>query len=99
MLNNVQDSIRQGDTFAAPLKQSKTVDSIVTNMVAVGEESGALPGMLSRVAQGYERDAQTAARRLTTLLEPALILVIGSCIGLIVFAILLPIFRMNILLR
>ena len=54
MLNNVHNSIRQGESFAGPLKQSKTVDLIVTNMVAVGEETGDLDKMLSKVADNYD---------------------------------------------
>ncbi len=98
-VRRVRELVADGARLGQAMKQTGQFPPLMVDMVAVGEESGALPGMLSRVAQGYERDAQTAARRLTTLLEPALILVIGSCIGLIVFAILLPIFRMNILLR
>ncbi|MHC4642217.1 MAG: type II secretion system F family protein, partial [Planctomycetota bacterium] len=54
MLGNVHNSIRQGDTFAGPLRQSKTVDLIVSNMVAVGEETGDLDKMLLKVADNYD---------------------------------------------
>ncbi|MHC4961453.1 MAG: type II secretion system F family protein [Planctomycetota bacterium] len=57
MLNKVQSAIRQGDTFANPLRQSKTVDSIVVNMVDVGEETGDLDKMLQKVADNFDEDA------------------------------------------
>ena len=90
MLNNVHNSIRQGDTFAAPLRQSKTVDLIVTNMVAVGEETGDLDKMLLKVADQFDEHVDVLVDSLMSLLEPIMILVLGSIVGIVVLAIFLP---------
>ena len=90
MLNNVHDSIRQGETFAAPLKQSKTVDLIVSNMVSVGEETGDLDKMLLKVADNYDEQVDVLVASLMSLLEPIMILVLGAIVMVIVMAIFLP---------
>jgi type IV pilus assembly protein PilC len=90
MLNKVNNSIRQGDTFAGPLKQSKTVDLIVTNMVAVGEETGDLDKMLMKVADNYDEQVDVLVASLMSLLEPIMILVLGVIVMVIVLAIFLP---------
>lgn len=90
MLNNVHNSIRQGETFAGPLGQSKTVDSIVTNMVAVGEETGDLDKMLMKIADNYDEQVDVQVASLMSLLEPIMILILGSIVCLIVLAIFLP---------
>jgi len=90
MLGNVHNSIRQGDTFAAPLKQSKTVDGIVTNMVAVGEETGDLDKMLLKVADNYDEQVDVLVASLMSMLEPIMIVVLGSMVMTIVLAIFAP---------
>ena len=90
MLNNVHNSIRQGETFAHPLRQSRTVDLIVTNMVSVGEETGDLDKMLLKVADNYDEQVDVMVVSLMSLLEPIMILVLGATIGLIIMAIFLP---------
>ena len=90
MLGNVHDSIRQGDTFASPLRQSKTVDLIVSNMVAVGEETGDLDKMLLKVADNYDEQTDVLVASLMSLLEPIMIIGLGCTIGLIVLSIFLP---------
>ena len=90
MLGNVHNSIRQGDTFAGPLQQSKTVDLIVSNMVAVGEETGDLDKMLLKVADNYDEQVDVMVGSLMHLLEPVIIVVLGSMVLLIVLAIFLP---------
>ncbi|MHC4364476.1 MAG: type II secretion system F family protein [Planctomycetota bacterium] len=90
MLGNVHNSIRQGDTFAGPLKQSKTVDLIVSNMVAVGEETGDLDKMLLKVADNYDEQVDVLVAGLMSLLEPIMILVLGVVVMTIVLAIFLP---------
>ena len=90
MLYNVQNSIRQGDTFAGPLRQSKTVDLIVSSMVSVGEETGDLDKMLMKVADNYDEQVDVLVASLMSLLEPIMILVLGSVVMTIVLAIFLP---------
>ncbi len=90
MLYNVNNSIRQGDTFAGPLRQSKTVDLIVSSMVSVGEETGDLDKMLMKVADNYDEQVDVLVASLMSLLEPIMILVLGSVVMTIVLAIFLP---------
>jgi type IV pilus assembly protein PilC len=90
MLGNVHDSIRQGDTFAGPLRQSKTVDLIVSNMVAVGEETGDLDKMLLKVADNYDEQVDVLVASLMSLLEPIMVIVLGIIVLFIVLAVFLP---------
>jgi type IV pilus assembly protein PilC len=90
MLGNVHNSIRQGDTFAGPLRQSKTVDLIVSNMVAVGEETGDLDKMLLKVADNYDEQVDVLVASLMSLLEPIMILVLGGVVMVIVLSVFLP---------
>ncbi|MHC4290892.1 MAG: type II secretion system F family protein [Planctomycetota bacterium] len=94
MLNKVQGAIRQGNTFANPLRQSKTVDSIVVNMVDVGEETGDLDKMLMKVADNFDEEADVLVGSLMSLLEPIMILVLGGLVGTIVLAMFLPMVKM-----
>jgi type IV pilus assembly protein PilC len=93
MLLNVQNSIRQGDTFAAPLKQSKTVDLIVTNMVAVGEETGDLDKMLLKVADNYDEQVDVLVASLMHMLEPIMIICLGGIVMTIVLSVFLPMIK------
>ncbi|OHB58227.1 MAG: pilus assembly protein PilC [Planctomycetes bacterium GWF2_42_9] len=93
MLGKVHYAIRQGDTFANPLRQSKTVDGIVINMVDVGEETGDLDKMLLKVADNYDEEVDVLVQSLMSLLEPIMILVLGVIVGTIVLAIFLPIIK------
>jgi type IV pilus assembly protein PilC len=89
-LGAVHNSIRQGDTFAGPLRQSKTVDLLVCNMVAVGEETGDLDKMLLKVADNYDEQVDVLVGGLMSLLEPIMILMLGSIVMVIVLAVFLP---------
>jgi type IV pilus assembly protein PilC len=94
MLGKVHAAIRQGDTFANPLRQSKTVDSIVVNMVDVGEETGDLDKMLMKVADNFDEDADVLVSGLMSLLEPVLIVFLGLIVGTIVIAMFMPMVTM-----
>ena len=89
-LTRVHDSIREGESFAAPLKASKVVDSIVVNMVDVGEETGDLDKMLMKVADNYDEEVEVLVAGLVSLLEPVMVIVLGAIIGFIVVALFLP---------
>lgn len=93
MLKTVHNSIRQGDTFAAPLKASKTVDLLVANMVAVGEETGDLDKMLLKVADQYDEQVDVLVGSLMSMLEPIMIIGLGSIVGVIVMSVFLPIIQ------
>jgi type IV pilus assembly protein PilC len=90
LLGNIHNSIRQGDTFAAPLRQSRTTDLLVSNMVAVGEETGDLDKMLLKVADNYDEQVDVLVGGLMSMLEPLMIIVLGSVVMVIVLAVFLP---------
>jgi len=91
MLDQVQQAIRQGDTFARPLARSKAVDELVVNMIEVGEETGDLDKMLVKIADNFDEETQTQINALMSVLEPVMIIVLGGIVGTIVLAIFLPI--------
>jgi len=90
VLGNIHNSIRQGDTFAGPLRQSKTVDLLVCNMVAVGEETGDLDKMLLKVADNYDEQVDVLVGGLMSMLEPIMIICLGATVMTIVLAVFLP---------
>lgn len=94
MLQKVHDSIREGDTFANPLRASKTVDAIVVNMVDVGEETGELDKMLMKVAYNYDEEVDTLVGSLVSLLEPIMVVILGLIVGYIVVALFLPLVQL-----
>jgi type IV pilus assembly protein PilC len=85
-------SIERGETIAAPLKDTKVFPSMVTQMIGVGEATGALDTMLAKIADFYEEEVDTAVAGLLTLLEPIMIAVLGVVVGGIVIAMYMPIF-------
>ena len=89
-LGRVHDSIREGDSFANPLRASKVVDGIVVNMVDVGEETGDLDKMLIKVADNYDDEVETMVAGLVSLLEPIMVIFLGVIIGFIVISLFLP---------
>lgn len=91
--------VEEGQSLAAPLSQSGIFPPLVTEMIAVGEQTGSLEKMLNRIATSYETEAQSDILVMTSLLEPLMILVMGLMVGFIVFSILLPIFEMNQLVK
>lgn len=86
-------AVREGEGLAAPLKRTGVFPPMVTQMAAVGERSGELEAMLFRVADDYERQIDMSINGMLSLLEPLMILVMGTVVGFIVLAILLPIFQ------
>ncbi|MEZ6142281.1 MAG: type II secretion system F family protein [Zavarzinella sp.] len=90
MYQRVYESIREGDTIAEPLRDSKLVDDMVVNMVEVGEETGDLDTMLYKIADFYDEEVDTAVKSLISLLEPIMIVILGGIIGTIVIALFLP---------
>ncbi len=89
-LSKVHDSIREGESFAAPLRVSKVVDGLVVNMIDVGEETGDLDKMLLKIADNYEEEMDTAVASLVSLIEPIMVIVLGSVVGFIVIALFMP---------
>jgi type IV pilus assembly protein PilC len=87
-------SIERGETISAPLKETGVFPPMVTQMIGVGEATGALDAMLSKIADFYEEEVDTAVAGLLTLLEPIMIAVLGAVVGGIVIAMYMPIFDM-----
>jgi type IV pilus assembly protein PilC len=85
-------SIERGETIATPLRQTGVFPSMVVQMIAVGEATGALDAMLSKIADFYEEEVDAAVSGLLTLLEPVMIAFLGMVVGGIVVAMYLPIF-------
>lgn len=94
-VNQMSDLVRQGSTLAVAMAETGHFPPIIRHMAAVGEETGDLPRMLLRVADSLDFEVDDAMRRLTTALEPAIVLVTGGFVGFIVLSILLPIFQAN----
>ena len=93
------EKIRQGQSLSSCLQKDSLFPALLTNMVAVGEESGELSQMLLKVAATFEKEVNRTVKVIVSLLEPILILVIGLIVGAIVLSMLLPIFQMNILIK
>jgi len=85
-------SIERGETISAPLKETNVFPSMVTQMIGVGEATGALDTMLAKIADFYEEEVDTAVAGLLTLLEPIMIAILGGIVGGIVIAMYMPIF-------
>lgn len=95
VLASAEETVLQGSTVAAGFRRRSVIPEFVTNMVAVGEESGRLDETLMEVAAFYQRELDRDLRQVTTLLEPVLILLVGVVVGFIIFAMLLPIFQIG----
>ena len=93
-LGAVHDSIREGESFAAPLRAARIVDSLVVNMVDVGEETGDLDKMLMKVADNYDDEVDVLVSSLVSLLEPIMVAVLGLIVGFIVLALFLPLVKL-----
>lgn len=88
-------NIREGESIAVPLKRSGEFPPMMTHMIAVGEQTGALEAMLENVANTYENQVNTRVEAITSLLEPIMIVVMGGTVGFIVFAIIQPILQLS----
>ncbi|HKQ32093.1 MAG TPA: type II secretion system F family protein, partial [Thermodesulfobacteriota bacterium] len=94
-LEEVRSNVREGTSLAKPLRDSGVFPPLVTRMIAVGEQTGEMEEMLTKVADIYDQQVETMVSTLTSLLEPVMILIIGAVMGFIVFAVLLPIFNLT----
>jgi len=93
-LMDVHDSVRQGDSFAEPLRKAKVCDPLVINMIDVGEETGDLDKMLEKIADNYDEEVDNAVAGLVSLLEPIMVIVLGLIVGGIVVSLFLPMIRL-----
>jgi len=92
-MEGVIASVKRGGTISAPLAKAPIFPAMVTHMVGVGEETGALDSMLEKVAEFYEDRVAASVKALTSILEPVMILVIGAMVGFIVISMYLPLFE------
>ena len=92
-MTDVIASVKQGGTISAPLKECAVFPSMVTHMIGVGEETGALDTMLDKIADFYEDQVAAAVKALTSILEPIMIVVVGAIVGFIVIAMYMPLFK------
>ncbi len=95
VVTEARDAIREGENIAPALKRSGQFPPLVTHMIAVGERSGQLEQMLGDVASAYDRETNTSITRLTGLLEPLMIVVMGVAVGFVVFSIMQPIMQLT----
>jgi type IV pilus assembly protein PilC len=87
-------SIREGETVGAPLKQSGVFPPMVVQMISVGEQTGALDEMLTKIAVFYEAEVDQAVENLTSVIEPVMIVLMGGIVGGMVVAMYLPMFKL-----
>jgi type IV pilus assembly protein PilC len=90
---DVIESVKSGGSIADPLKEATIFPSMVAQMIAVGEETGNLDAMLSKVADFYEAEVAAAVKALTSILEPVMIILVGGIVGFIVIAMYMPMFK------
>lgn len=90
---DVIESVKRGGTIAEPLRHANVFPGMVAQMVAVGEETGALDTMLAKIADFYEDQVEAAVKSLTSILEPVMLVVIGGIVGFIVISMYLPLFK------
>jgi type IV pilus assembly protein PilC len=94
MFQRVLESIREGETIADPLRESRLVDDMVTNMIEVGEETGDLDTMLYKVADFYDEEVDEAVKSLISLLQPLMTVFLGGTIGTIVISLFMPMLKL-----
>ncbi len=99
VVQNAAQEVGKGQALWASLKEGQIFPQLSIQMIQVGEQSGELEGMLNKIADVFEKEAENSIMRLTSYLEPIMILVMGCIVGFIVLSICLPIFEMNQLIR
>jgi type IV pilus assembly protein PilC len=92
-INVVHDRVKEGDNVAKPLESTNIFPGMVTSMIEVGEETGALPDMLTRIADTYDEEVDNAVAGLTSIIEPIMIVFMAFMVGSIVIALFLPLVR------
>jgi type IV pilus assembly protein PilC len=95
----VRESIRSGESIAKPLSRVPVFPAMVTHMISIGEETGALDAMLNKVADFYEDEVDASIKSLTSIIEPIMMLFVGGLVGLVVISMYLPMFNMMNLVK
>ncbi len=95
VIEKVTQNVREGDSISEPLKRSGEFPPLVTHMIAVGEKTGEIETMLSKIAESYNNQVEQKVNTITSLIEPIMMVVLMVGVGFVVFAVMLPIFNMN----
>ena len=93
-MDDVQQSVKEGQSITAAAREGSVFPAMVTQMISVGEETGSLDAMLSKIADFYEDEVNASVKSLTSILEPILMLGVGAIVGTVVISMYLPIFNM-----
>jgi type IV pilus assembly protein PilC len=96
---DTQQAVKRGDTLARPMEQHEVFPPMVVQMIAVGEETGALDEMLDKIADFYDQEVEATVDALTSLIEPLLIVVMGVCVGGMVISLYMPMFNIIKLIK
>jgi type IV pilus assembly protein PilC len=96
---DVKESVRSGEPIAKPLLRAAVFPPMVTHMISIGEETGALDSMLNKIADFYEDEVDAAVKSLTSIIEPIMMMFVGGLVGLIVISMYLPMFNMMNLVK
>jgi type IV pilus assembly protein PilC len=96
---DVKESVRAGESIARPLSRASVFPPMVTQMISIGEETGALDAMLNKIADFYEDEVDAAVKALTSIIEPIMMVFVGGLVGLIVISMYLPMFNMMNLVK
>ncbi len=98
-VDGVRSSIREGESIASPLAKSGVFPPMVVRMIGVGEQTGALEQMISKISDFYDDQVNTAVSGLTSMIEPIVIVLLGTIVGGIVIAMILPIFKLGEIIK
>ena len=98
-LKKVAESVRQGRSVAAPLAEHPVFPTMVTQMIAVGEDAGSLEVMLTKIADFYDQEVEAATEQLTAMIEPLMVAFLGVVVGGMIVALYLPIFNISTLIK
>jgi type IV pilus assembly protein PilC len=89
-IQSIHDGVKEGETIAAPMEVSGVFPAMVVSMITVGEETGRVPEMLSKVADNYDNEVDAAVEGLTSIIEPVMIIFLAVVVGTIVVAMFMP---------
>ena len=96
---DVKESVRSGETMASPLAKHEVFPPMVVQMIAVGEDTGALDAMLDKISDFYDQEVESTTEQLTSLIEPIMIAVLGGIVGAMVIALYMPMFKIFDLIK
>lgn len=97
--HDVKDSVRQGESMSSPLQRHEVFPPMVVQMIAVGEDTGALDSMLDKVSDFYDQEVESTTESLTSLIEPVMIAVLGGIVGSMIIALYMPMFSIFDLIK